>query len=52
MQIKIYTKPGCKYCRQAKILFERANLEWEEINCVGDNAERLKEDYPDAGGYP
>ena len=52
MQIKIYTKPGCKYCRQAKILFERANLEWEEINCVGDDAGRLKEDYPDAGGYP
>ena len=52
MQIKIYTKPGCEYGRQATILFERANLEWEEINCVDDNAERLKEDYPDAGGYP
>jgi len=52
MEIKLYTKPGCKYCRQAKILFERANLQYEEVNCIGDNAEKLKEDYPDATGFP
>ena len=52
MEIKIYTKPGCKYCSQAKLLLQRANLEYEEIYCVGDSADRLKHDYPDATGYP
>ena len=52
MEIKIYTKPGCKYCSQAKLLFQRADLEYEEIYCVGDSAGRLKHDHPDATGYP
>ena len=52
MLITIYSKPGCKYCEHAKELFERANVEWEEVECTGVNAGRLEKDYPDANSYP
>jgi glutaredoxin len=52
MLVTIYTKPGCKYCKHAKELFERANVEWEEVVCEGQNLGRLSRDYPDAVSYP
>ena len=52
MLIKIYSKPGCKFCDYAKELFERANVTWEEIVCTGDNEGVLSRDYPEANSYP
>ena len=52
MLITIYSIPNCKYCKHAKELFERAQVEWEEIECTGDNEGRLKRDYPNAKSYP
>ena len=52
MLITIYSIPGCKYCKHAKELFKRANVEWEEIECIGDNQGRLQKDYPNASSYP
>ena len=53
MNIKIYTKPGCKYCVQVKELMQRAGFEYEEIYVVTDD-QRLEfyQKYPDAKSYP
>jgi len=47
MVIKIYTKPGCKYCTQVKELMQRAGFEYEEVH-VNTNAlrEEFYSDYP------
>jgi glutaredoxin len=53
MNIKIYTKPGCKYCTQVKELMQRAGFEYEEINCDTKNARmQFYTDHPDAKTYP
>lgn len=53
MNIKIYTKPGCKYCVQVKELMQRAGFEYEEILVVTDD-QRLEfnQKYPAAKSYP
>jgi len=53
MNIKIYTKPGCKYCTQVKELMQRAGFEYEEVH-VNTNAlrEEFYSDYPSAKTYP
>jgi len=56
MEIKAFTTPGCKYCITLKELFNRANVEYEEI-IVGDkenqfSREMFVEMYPDVIGYP
>ena len=52
MEILIYSVPGCKYCKHAKELFRRAEVSWEEIVCIDENAGRLQKDYPSASSYP
>ena len=52
MEITIYTKPNCKFCKYLKQLLQRAELQWEEIECSGDNSKKLKEDYPGKNTYP
>jgi len=53
MNIKIYTKSGCKYCTQVKELMQRAGFEYEEINCDSKNARmQFYTDCPDAKTYP
>ena len=53
MVIKIYTKPGCKYCSQVKELMQRAGFEYEEVH-VNTNSlrEEFYSDYPSAKTYP
>lgn len=56
MEIKAYTTIGCKYCITLKELFQRANVEYEEI-IVGDNQnqfsrEAFMELYPAINAYP
>ena len=50
MDIKIYTTPGCKYCTQAKKLFERAGYTWEEFSF--SEGKELREQYPNAESFP
>ena len=51
MDIKIYTSSGCKYCTQAKKLFQRAGLtEYEEVLC--SSKEHLLTECPNANSYP
>ncbi|ADO99320.1 glutaredoxin ribonucleotide reductase nrd [Cyanophage S-RIM44] len=53
MNIKIYTKPGCKYCTQVKELMQRAKFDYEEVHV---NTDALREEfysaYPSAKTYP
>lgn len=53
MVIKIYTKPGCKYCTQVKELMQRAGFDYEEVHV---NTDALREEfystYPGAKTYP
>lgn len=53
MNIKIYTRPGCKYCTQVKELMQRAGFDYEEINVVTEEL-RLEfyQKYPDVKSYP
>ena len=53
MEIKIYTKPGCKYCMQVKELMRRAGFEYEEVYVTTDSLrEEFYSTYPDAKTYP
>ena len=49
----IWTKPNCTYCTQAKNLFERKNISYEE-KIIGDGVtvEQLKELVPSARTVP
>lgn len=40
--LKIYTKPGCGYCTQAKDHLSKLGLAYEEINVATDPAAREK----------
>lgn len=56
MEIKAYTTTGCKYCVTLKELFQRANVEYEEI-IVGDKENQFSREtfiqmYPSVLGYP
>jgi glutaredoxin len=47
MEIKIYTSAGCVHCTHVKVLLERANLTWEEIEIGKDiTMENFKSKYP------
>ena len=55
MKIILYSKKGCPMCDQAKLLFQRADLEYTEMK-VGRELDitpnELQEKYPDAIAYP
>ena len=56
MEIKAFTTTGCKYCTTLKELFQRANVEYEEV-IVGDkdnqfSREVFRDMYPNVIGYP
>ena len=56
MEIKAYTKVGCKFCGNLIELFERANVEYTTI-VVGEQAnqcpsEIFREKYPEVVGFP
>lgn len=46
----IYTKPSCPYCKRAKSVFVRENIEYEEI--VYDGEKITKEYIAEAVGKP
>jgi len=53
MNIKIYTKPGCKYCIQIKELMLRAGFDYEEVFVTTDTLrEEFYSAYPSAKTYP
>ncbi|MFT8417863.1 MAG: glutaredoxin 3 [Acetobacter sp.] len=39
-EIKIYTQPGCPYCRRAVALLESKNIPFTEVNAPRGTAER------------
>jgi ribonucleoside-diphosphate reductase alpha subunit len=41
-KITLYTKDGCSYCKLAKQLLKKNNLEYHEINIKEDNKETFK----------
>ena len=56
MEIKAYTKVGCKFCGNLIELFERAGVEYTTI-VVGEKAnqcptEVFRKEYPDVIGFP
>ena len=56
MEIKAYTKVGCKFCGNLIELFERANVEYTTI-VVGEKANQcpskvFREKYPEVIGFP
>ena len=56
MEIKAYTKVGCKFCGNLIELFERANVEYTTI-VVGEKenqcpTEVFKKEYPDVIAFP
>ena len=56
MEIKAYTKVGCKFCGNLIELFERAGVEYTKI-VVGEQAnqcptEVFKKEYPDVIAFP
>ena len=56
MEIKAYTKVGCKYCGNLIELFETAGVEHTKI-VVGEQAnqcptEVFRKEYPDVIGFP
>ena len=56
MEIKAYTKVGCKFCGNLIELFERAGVEYTKI-VVGEQANQcptkvFQEKYPDVIGFP
>ena len=56
MEIKAYTKVGCKYCGNLIELFERAGVDYTKI-VVGEQAnqcptEVFKKEYPDVIAFP
>ena len=36
MKVKIYSTPVCVYCRMAKEVFKKNNVEFEEVNVAVD----------------
>tara|TARA_B100000927_G_scaffold259519_1_gene228549 strand:+ start:257 stop:517 length:261 start_codon:yes stop_codon:yes gene_type:complete len=56
MEIKAYTKVGCKFCGNLIDLFERAGVEYTKI-VVGEKENQcpsavFQEKYPDVVGFP
>ena len=56
MEIKAYTKVGCKFCGNLIELFERAGVEYTTI-VVGEKenqcpSEVFREKYPEVIGFP
>ena len=56
MDIKAYTKVGCKFCGNLIALFERAGVEYTKI-VVGDGenqcpTELFRKEYPEVIGFP
>ena len=56
MDIKFYSKIGCKFCGNLEELFKRADIEYTKI-VVGNNnnqcpQELFEEKYPEARGFP
>ena len=56
MEIKAYTKVGCKFCGNLIELFERAGVEYTTI-VVGEKenqcpTEVFRKEYPDVIGFP
>ena len=56
MEIKAYTKVGCKFCGNLIELFERAGVEYTTI-VVGEKANQcpskvFREKYPEVIGFP
>ena len=56
MEIKAYTKIGCKFCGNLIELFERAGVEYTTI-VVGEKenqcpTEIFQKEYPDVIGFP
>ena len=39
-KVKIYTTPSCVYCRMAKELFRKNNIEYEESDVASDTRAR------------
>ena len=37
MSVKIYSTPGCPYCKQAKTFFEKNKVEFEDIDVSKDD---------------
>ena len=38
--VKIYTTPTCIYCKMAKELFTKNNIQYEELNVASDDRAR------------
>ena len=56
MDIKFYSKIGCKFCGNLEELFKRADVEYTKI-VVGEGANQcsmdlFKEKYPEVIGFP
>ena len=56
MEIKAYTTRGCKYCGHLRELFDRADVNYEEV-VVSEretdyNMEGFKHHFPDVVGFP
>ena len=56
MDIKFYSKIGCKFCGNLEELFKRADLEYKKI-VVGEKENQcpmdlFKEKYPEVLGFP
>ena len=56
MEIKAYTTRGCKYCGHLRELFDRADVQYEEV-VVSEretdyNMEVFKQQYPEVIGFP
>lgn len=39
-KVKIYTTPSCVYCKMAKDLFKKHNIEYEEYDVASDTKAR------------
>ena len=55
MDITLYSSAGCGYCTRTKELFERAEVEYNEVrfqDLSGEDQQALQEQYPNATGFP
>jgi len=53
MKITAYTTSNCFYCDQLKKLFEKAELEWENIPVNGkEEKEEMRKKHPYSRGFP
>tara|TARA_B100000965_G_scaffold195317_1_gene163190 strand:+ start:581 stop:862 length:282 start_codon:yes stop_codon:yes gene_type:complete len=52
MNVIVYSSHGCFYCEQMKLLMEKANLTYKEIEVDVTNRASFIKKYPDAKGYP